>query len=144
MGIKYSTFLLILLSGVASAGPELGDGSIQATFAPPHNEPVVGDRVARYRLRAEQAIDWGAFSLNGQYTAWGVQPWQRPHVVGHGLDAWENSHWGVEQWRSEWSYQIRYRPMTHFNFFVEHRNTDWSDVSPQGSYWNLFGIEVTW
>ena len=84
----------------AAAAPKLEQLEISATFAPPHNEPVVGDRVARYRLQAELDLRWWRLQWQPKVTAWGVNRWRPTDVVGHGIpQAWENSDWSVEKWR---------------------------------------------
>lgn len=69
------------------------------TFAPPHNEPVVGDRVARYRLYLDPEWRGEYVRFATPITIWGVNTWQPSKVVGHGSEAWSNSDWSVEKVR---------------------------------------------
>ena len=97
-----SLLLLLVLVAPALAAPKIEDFYLTAEFAPPHNEPVVGDRVARYRSEAVLEVQWGRFTWRPTLTAWGVQKWQPTDIVGHGRDAWRNSDFEIETVR--WSH----------------------------------------
>jgi len=81
------------------AGPTLNSLELSATMAPPHNEPVVGDRVARYRAELTTDVRWGCLQWEPKLTAWGVNQWRSTADIGNGSDAWENSDYSIEKWR---------------------------------------------
>jgi hypothetical protein len=89
-----------------------------ATLSPPHNEPVVGNRVARYRLQVAPHLDtrWLRYKL--QANAWGVNRWQLTDVVGSGLEAWSGSDWSVEEWRFSLLHRIEVGPK-YLGLFME-------------------------
>ena len=95
--------LLILIVILSFALPvQAADFSLgwNATFAPPHNEPVIGDKVARFRLQATPSIEFKYFRYSLEVNAWGVQKWRPSSVVGNGFpDAWQRSDWSVDTWR---------------------------------------------
>ena len=62
------TLCFLLLTAPAWA-LELHQLTVDATFAPPHNEPVVGDRVARYRLQASADVRMWRFAWEGEKPA---------------------------------------------------------------------------
>lgn len=111
------TFLLVLLSSTAYALETHLDWS--ATFAPPHNEPVVGSKVARYRVQVNPSVEHGWFKYSLNVDAWGRNTWQRSAIVGHGLEAWENSDWSVEDWRFTMKHIVTAGP-EKFHVFVEY------------------------
>jgi hypothetical protein len=69
------------------------------TVAPPHNEPVFGDKVVRYRAQLLTEVEWKFIRYSLEFNAWGTQQWQPSSVVGHFPDSLEGSDWGVEAWR---------------------------------------------
>jgi hypothetical protein len=94
--MKNLILILLLMPSLVFAGPTL---EWNATFVPPHHEPVVGDKVARYRLQVIPGYEMEYFRISLQLDAWGVQTWQPSSVVGHNWQAYENSDWSVEEWR---------------------------------------------
>ena len=141
------TVLIILLSVSAPAlAYEVGDADINlelsAQFAPPHNEPVIGNRVARYRIQITPTLDWGIVHYRIEANAWGVNIWQRPNVVGHGVpEAWENSDWSVEEWRYTGTGTLLIDLGAGTSLFVESTYTE--KFVGNGSYYNLFGLKWT-
>ena len=89
-----------------------------ATFAPPHHEPVV-DQVARYRLQAVPQVEWEFFTYELELNAWGVQPWQPSDVVGHFPESWGNSDWSVDKWRFSATHTLKIGP-DRLHFFTEY------------------------
>ena len=78
------------------------------TFVPPHNEPIVGSKVARYRIQATPKLELGKyFRYEIDVTAWGVNDWRTSEVVGHGFpEAWEGSDWSVDEWRFSMTHKV--------------------------------------
>lgn len=89
--MKILVLIALFLVFVGPAQAQQGPLSlyVTATFAPPHNEPVAGDRVARYRAELEPALHLGWLDVEGKLSAWGVQKWRPSSVVGNGFpEAW--------------------------------------------------------
>lgn len=93
------TLLLCLIAVPAIALPTLDHLDLEVTMAPPHNEPVVGDMVARYRGQLSADIRWGRVQWEPKLTAWGVNQWQSTAVIGNGSDAWGNSDYTIDEYR---------------------------------------------
>jgi len=109
------------------------------TFAPPHNEPVVGNRVARYRISATPKFDTKYLTTELQIDAWGVQRWRPTSVIGNGKEAWENSDWGVEEWRVGFTNRVWVWPFEtrKIGIFTEH-------YFPQRKNWGRHGMETNY
>jgi hypothetical protein len=114
-----------------------------ATFAPPHNDPVVGDRVARYRVQVEPNLEIGWLRYRLRFNAWGVNRWQSVDKVGGGLDSWSNSDWSVEKWRLSLLHQAEFGPKS-IHLFVEYYqpidSNDWKGHGLETHYYMLTGI----
>lgn len=106
-----------------------------ATFAPPHNEPIIGNRVARYRLQVEPTVKFGWLRYRLMINAWGVNRWQQGCVVGDGMSAWENSDWSVERWRFSFLQRAEIGPKL-FHVFVE----DYQPIHARS--WGGHGMET--
>ena len=139
------TVLIIMLSVSAPAlAYEVGNADINlelaAQFAPPHNEPVIGDRVARYRIQIAPELDWGIVHYRFEANAWGVNLWQTPDTVGHGVpEAWENSDWSVEEWRFTGVGCLLVDISESTSVFVE---SSYSEAfKGNGSYYHLVGFK---
>lgn len=145
---KAILLLLLLLLPIAAAafdGPRLEDFVVSAQFAPPHNEPVVGDRVARYRSEATAVLRWGKLEWQPKLTAWGVQKWQPTDIVGHGNDAWRNSDFGIETIRWSHTQTVKYHMTDSFALSSEYymplyRDT-WGGHGLERHYYWLAGFE---
>ena len=93
-------------------GADLTRLEVGMAFAPPHNEPVVGEHVARYKIEGDAGIRIWRIDVDGNAKVWFLNRWDPPDVVGHGFPtAWENSRWGAESIRLDWTVKagIRYR-----------------------------------
>lgn len=101
--LKILTSVLIVLmcatATLAMPPVTLDALEVSAEFVPPHNEPVIGDRVARYRAELTSSISWGRIQWEPKITAWGVNKWRSTATIGNGADAWRNSDYSVETWR---------------------------------------------
>ena len=78
------------------------------TFVPPHNEPIVGSLVARYRAEITPTLQLGKYvHYELDLTTWGVNKWRTSEVVGHGFpEAWEGSDWSVDEWRVSTTHRL--------------------------------------
>jgi hypothetical protein len=79
--------------------PNLEQVELEVALAPPHNEPVVGDKVARYRAELKGDVCWGRLQWEPKITAWGVNTWRSTDRIGHGWNAWQNSDYSIEKVR---------------------------------------------
>jgi len=116
------------------------------TFAPPHHEPVVGNRVARYRLYVEPEIHtkYADFSLISQ--TWFRQKWQPSVLVGHGIEAWKNSDWGFDDTKTSVTFRTIMSPFEdkRVGLFVEYymplSRTTWGGHGMETNYYLLVGV----
>jgi len=81
---------------------------LSAAFTPPHNEPIVQDMVARYKLEFDGGIRFlkrVTFDINTK--VWFLQQWRTPDTVGHGFpDAWQGSDWNFERARIDYNFKL--------------------------------------
>jgi len=95
-------------------------------FAPPHNEPIVGDKVARYKLEGNGGLLIGPVTFDVNAELWGLNQWDSPNAVGHGFpDAWRNSRWGVETARLDWTMTLGYYLTKKTQAYIEHNRWDY-------------------
>jgi hypothetical protein len=137
---KYTVLLTCLFIALTSNAFAIsGNLKINTAFAPPHNEPVIGDMVARYRVQVSPSLDWGHVSYKLDINYWGVQRWQTPDVVGHGIEAWENSDWSVDEWRYTGVGRVNVDLGDNAAFFVESKYSE--EFRGHDSYYHLIGVE---
>src|SRR3990172_2208697 len=100
---------------------------ISAAFTPPHNEPIVQDMVARYKLEADGGIRfWKRITFDANIKAWFLQEWRTPDVVGHGFpDAWRGSDWNFERARLDYNLKLGMDVWRSVQIFVEHNKWDY-------------------
>jgi hypothetical protein len=108
------------------------------TFAPPHNEPVIGDKVARYRIQVTPSLQWGIVEFRLKSNWWGVNTWQHPSIVGHGYEAWENSDWSVEEWRWTGVSELSFNTSKRTAVYIESEYTE--GFEGHQSYYHLVGF----
>jgi hypothetical protein len=121
--------------------PKLDQVAMDAAFAPPHNEPVIGDLVARYRLRTVMHAHWQRLSFLGEVNLWGCQKWRTPDQVGHGIpDAWEGSDWSVQEVRWDANYEVAFTLAQHVDLFTEYKWTQ--EYKGHDSYYWLTGFRL--
>ena len=141
---KIVLFLIIVcavvpLTVLAIEIPSLDQIAIDATFAPPHNEPVIGDKVARYRMRTVTQAHWWRMSVLAEVNLWGCNKWRTPDKVGHGIpDAWEGSDWSIEEVRWDANYEAALALSRHFDVFTEYKWTQ--EYRGHDSYYWLTGF----
>lgn len=116
--------------------------SYSATFAPPHNEPVVGNMVARYRLQLEPSVEWEWLRYKLTATAWGCNEWRSD--PGNGFpDAWEGSDWSVTEWRYSLTHRATVGPK-RLGLFVENymplNRNSWGGHGMERHYYLLTGV----
>lgn len=142
---KFMVFLLLLV--LVSPFVVLADQSTldwSLTFAPPHNEPVIGDKVARYRLQLHPEWSSKFVRFSPEINAWGVNTWQTSDVVGHGVpDAWENSDWSVETVRISMTTRVELGPES-IHLYAEHympiNRESWGGHGLEQNVYFLLGI----
>lgn len=117
------------------------------SFAPPHNEPVIGNKVARYRVELAPTLTYKGFEYQVKGTAWGVNTWRRPADVGHFPDSWSHSDWTVDEWRYSVTQTATYW-MGDVGLFAEHYQpfgeSDWGGHGLEDNYYLLMGVKGTW
>ncbi len=137
---KLLTVLLLLVASNVHA-IDLTRLEVSAAFTPPHNEPVIGNYVARYKVEGDAAIRAWRFTLDGNVKAWFLQNWRTPEVVGHGFpDAWRGSDWGFHSVRLDYNVKLGFDIVRHLQAFVEHNKWGFVTEAPAGSkpsdyYW---------
>ena len=141
VGVLLVITLFTPVPAQAMEWPQLDQVAMDATFAPPHNEPVIGDLVARYRLRTVMQAHWQRLSFLGEVNLWGCQKWRIPDKVGHGIpDAWEGSDWSVQEVRWDANYEVAFALAKHVDLFTEYK---WEqEYRGHNSYYWLTGVRV--
>ena len=70
------------------------------TTVPVNHEPIVGDKVARYRLQITPVMQIGRLSHEVQTNIWGVNKWRPRSMLGQGVvEKYSNSDWTIENYR---------------------------------------------
>jgi hypothetical protein len=113
---------LMLFAVVPAMAMDLERMEVSAAFAPPHNEPVVQDMVARYKVEADGGIRfWKRVTFDANLKAWFLQGWRTPDAVGHGFpDAWRGSDWNAERVRIDYNLKLGVDVYKSVQVFVEH------------------------
>lgn len=118
----------VLVSCPKSYGAELYRAEVSFAFTPPHNEPIVGDKVARYKAEGDAGLRLWRFVLDGNVKVWFLQGWRPPEVVGHGIpDAWRGSDWGFDSARLDYNLKLGFDLFGGWQAFVEHNK--WNHLS---------------
>ena len=86
-------------------------------FTPPHNEPIINDRIARYKVEGNIGYDIGRLDLDLAIKAWGLNKWQRG--IGSGWKSWQNTDWGLEKIRLDCTMGLGIRVWLGFQLYVE-------------------------
>lgn len=119
-----------VLFGVCSKahGFDVTRFEVSAAFTPPHNEPIVGNKVARYKVEGDAGLRLWRFTLDGNAKVWFLQDWRTPEVVGHGIpDAWRGSDWGFDAARLDYNAKLGFDLVGGWQAFVEHNK--WSHLA---------------
>jgi hypothetical protein len=129
--------LLVLLVALPSRAMDLERFEVSTAFAIPHNEPVIGEYVARYKAELDASVRFlSRITFDANAKAWGLQEWRTPEVVGHGFpDAWQGSDWSIETVRMDYNFKAGVDIYGPLQAYVEHHPR--SDVS---SYYWLTGF----
>ena len=133
--MKYLIIILLLLSACTHL-------DLSAGLVPPHNEPILGDRIARYKAEIEAGAEWKRLTLDLDTKLWGLNQWQRN--IGSGWDAWENTEWGgLDGYRWETNAKLGFRIYKGFGLVWESQRNRYIDYTPKNfpdKYWNIVGI----
>ena len=142
--------ILILLAGMLIAPPvfalDLERLEVSAAFTPPHNEPIVQDMVARYKVEADGSIRfWTRFTFDANAKIWFLQEWRTPDRVGHGFpEAWKGSDWNFERARLDYTLKLGVDVIGPVQVFMEHNKynylTDAAPADHQNEYSWLAGV----
>ncbi|MEZ4599175.1 MAG: hypothetical protein R2940_05245 [Syntrophotaleaceae bacterium] len=139
-------FSILLASCLSAYGGWFTDHTnleYNITFAPPHNEPVVGDRVARYRVQLRPSVEFKYFRYNLKIDAWACNTWQSNDVIGNGGDAWDNSDYSIEKWRIGFTHRAEAGPkIIHLftEYYVPYDNDSWGGHGMERHYYWLVGF----
>lgn len=142
--MKKTTALLCVVLTVAlwsavvahGYGAELTAAEVSLAFTPPHNEPVIGDYVARYKIEGNAGVRVWRFTLDTDVKAWFLQDWRPPNVVGHGFPtAWRNSDWGFEKARIDYNAKLGFDLFGGWQAFVEHNRWSIIEEDRHDYYW---------
>lgn len=118
------SLLIVVPVGAADVDyfPRVERLEVSAAFTPPHNEPVVQDMVARYKLEGDGSIRfWKRVTLDANLKIWFLQDWRTPQAVGHGFpDAWKGSDWNFERARMDYNLKLGVDIVGPIQAFVEH------------------------
>jgi len=112
-------------------------------FVPPHNEPVVGDKVARYRAQISPSLTTKWFRYHLDINAWLVNTWQSRDVVGNDWEAWRKSDWGVEDVRLSLLHRFSVGPEKVGLFVENYQPIDrhsWGGQGMERHYYWLVGV----
>ena len=147
--ISISTLLLLLF-----ATPSLADNwftdhtslNYNLTFSPPHNEPVVGNQVARYRLQLNPEITFKYARYDLEFDVWGTNQWRNGSTVGNGSEAWDNSDWSIDKYRLSLTHKVHLGPET-LHIFTEYYmpidRKSWGGHGMETNYYWLVGFGGT-
>jgi len=150
--IKIILFILILVlikTNIVFAGNFLTENttlSFTTALVPPHGEPVIGDRVARYRLNSDYTLSFKYLQYEGKATLWLTQKWHLSSEVGHGIEAWKNSDWGFDKSRVSLNHILYFGKETwSVRPFAENyqpiNGSSWGGVGTFGNYY-LIGVKI--
>ena len=134
--------ILIILLPLSAQAYEVHLGW-NAAMAPPHNEPVVGNKVARYRLQVKPSVEFKYFRYSLQVDAWGVNKWQPSSVVGHWPDSISGSDWSVEEWRVATTHRAEvgpYKVHAYIEYYMPLDRHNWGGHGMERHYYTLIGI----
>jgi len=106
---------------------ELTGLEVSAVFAPPHNEPVVQDMVARYKAEFDGGVRfWKRVTFDANARVWFLQEWRTPETVGHGFpEAWKGTDWNFERVRMDYNLKLGVDVLGPVQVFVEHNKWDY-------------------
>ena len=126
---RFALALALLLLAAPALALDLERFEVSAMFTPPHNEPVVNDQVARYKIEGDGSIRFlKRVTFDGNVKAWFLQDWRTGEVVGHGFpDAWRGSDWAFERVRLDYNLKLGVDIVGPWQAIVEHNK--WAYVS---------------
>jgi hypothetical protein len=139
--------LTILLFASSASALDIERFEVSAAFTPPHNEPIVQDMVARYKVEADGSIRfWTRFTFDANAKIWFLQDWRTPETVGHGFpDAWKGSDWNFEQARFDYNLVLGIDVWRSLQVFIESNKWDYlSEARPTShvsEYYNMVGVK---
>jgi len=145
-GVKALFYLLLgmLIALALTAGPAQGmslDLNYSAAFVPPHNEPVVGNKVARYRIEMAPEIRFQYLQVSPTLTLWGVNTWvPRDQQLSN---RWRDDDWSVEEVRPTFNLGIGLGPerlQLFSEYFAPLGNWSQRGAGSFSSYWWLVGV----
>jgi len=133
---------VLLLCCVSARAVDL-DLTWSAGFVPPHNEPVVGNKVARYRTTIGAELTQGWFYLNPELTFWHVNTWTPANT--HVTSSWEHDDWSIEGTRPTLDLNLEIGPETmphlYSEYFAPLGNWSQRGAGSFSSYWWIIGIK---
>lgn len=138
--------VVVAVQAFSFESPELEDLVIDVMMAPPHNEPVVGDKVARYRSEMKASVRWGRLQWEPKITAWGLNTWRATNRIGNGTNAWKNSDYSIEKVRVSHTQNLSLWLTDNFAMTTEYYmpldRKSWGGHGLERHYYWLVGFEL--
>jgi len=131
-------------------GPQLESFEAGVAFTPPHNEPIVQDMVARYKIEADGSVRiLKRITFDANVRFWFLQGWRTPDAVGHGFpDAWRGSDWNFERVRADLNLKLGVDVCGPVQAYVEHGKYNYVTASMPTSHISEYswmaGLRYRW
>lgn len=138
-----AVILALMLATLATPAYAIDlDLTYSAGFVPPHNEPVVGNKVARYRTQVGLDLEQGWLHLAPELTFWHVNTWVPPDQQLS--NRWRDDDWSIEETRPTMLLNIDIGPKDSPKLFSEYFAPlgNWSHSGSRNfsSYWWIVGV----
>lgn len=141
----FAVVAMLFVVSTSFAGVELYRLDVGVAFTPPHNEPIVQDSVARYKLEGNVGVKYWRFTFDFNAKVWGLQDWRTPDQVGHGFpDAWSGSDWAVRSVRVDHNYQVGFNIVPKLQIYIEHNQYNYLKGAPSthpAEYYWMAGLK---
>ena len=122
-------------SSINATRLEISRLELSAAFTPPHNEPIIQDKIARYKLEGDFGFRYWRIDLDVNTKVWFLNDWQTPDEVGHGFPtAWENTNWNFNGSRLDFNVKLGMRVYDRLQVFVEHYQYEYLSGSKPASH----------
>lgn len=172
-GILFLTFILFSINTNAASWISMESLKTEATFAPPHAEPVLAnwDMVGRYRLRQIAGVEiYKRFHIEADLKIWYGVPWQAPcNIVDssirstphnwydmnpdskystmcqkEGWAAWGSNDWDPKTYRADITFRVLIDIAGPVSLLWERNEYMERFSGDGGTYYNLVGFQIDW
>ena len=144
LSIFFVSLLVLMLAAVmlpSSCSALNLDLTYSAAFVPPHNEPVIGNKVARYRATVGADLHNDRLRVQPELLVWGVNTWQSGG--SQKSSSWFDDDWSIEDVRPAFNLELDFGP-ENLHLYSEYYTPigDWSRKGAGSfeSYWWLVGV----